>query len=225
MPPPGGSTVAARGPAPPRCRFGSKVTPRHSLDDWATTLVDTTYRLPADYAPRDLVPVAQAGVGGWGSVRQFVIGDLRSLGHAARDAGLPFDVLSAHRGYDRQGVVFAGWVASHGEAAALRSSARAGHSEHQLGTAIDVRAKGGPEPWSVDFGASRTGIWLAANAWRFGFVVSYPAGAEDVTCYEAEPWHLRYVGRAEARAVHDAGVTLREWLWAHARGATATSTH
>ena len=34
----------------------------------------------------------------------------------------------------------------------------------------------------MDFGASRTGIWLAANAWRFGFVVSYPAGAEDVTC-------------------------------------------
>ena len=77
----------------------------------------------------------------------------------------------------------------------------------------------------MDFAASPTGIWLAANAWRFGFVVSYPSGAVGRTCYEAEPWHLRYVGRDEALAVHDSGLTLREWLWAHARGAAAASTH
>jgi hypothetical protein len=54
---------------------------------------------------------------------------------------------------------------------------------------------------------------MGANAWRFGFVMSYPRGAIAETCYEYEPWHYRYVGRWTAARIHDAEVTLRSWLW------------
>lgn len=202
----------------PACRFGNEPAPHAGLRDWASTIVDTDHALPTAYAPRDLVPVSEAGIGGWGLVRSFVIDDLRALAAAARQAGNPIAVQSAYRSADRQADVYAGWVAQSGEAAARRFSARPGHSEHELGTAIDVRAAAGGAPWSGSFGSTAAGRWTAAHAVEFGFVLSYPAGREDATCYGAEAWHLRYLGRERAVAVAASGLTLREWLFVHAGG-------
>jgi D-alanyl-D-alanine carboxypeptidase len=58
---------------------------------------------------------------------------------------------------------------------------------------------------------------MAANAWRYGFVMSYPAGSFAVTGYDYEPWHYRYVGRDVAAAVRASGVPLRQYLWEHER--------
>jgi D-alanyl-D-alanine carboxypeptidase len=100
---------------------------------------------------------------------------------------------------------------------ALLSSARPGHSEHQLGVAIDFSTRSGEDPWTYrDFATeTRAGEWLSANAWKYGFIMSYPKGKTAKTCYAYEPWHYRYVGVAEAAAVHASGLTLREWLWQH----------
>jgi D-alanyl-D-alanine carboxypeptidase len=53
------------------------------------------------------------------------------------------------------------------------------------------------------------------NAWKYGFMMSYPKGKSSITCYTYEPWHYRYVGRALARHIHDSGLTIREYLWRH----------
>jgi len=101
-----------------------------------------------------------------------------------------------------------------GYEAALASSARPGHSEHQLGTAIDLRSYSGPPAWELeDWAATPEGAWVAANAHIYGFVMSYPKGMSDVTCYVYEPWHYRYVGRETAAAIHRSGLTPREYLW------------
>ena len=101
-----------------------------------------------------------------------------------------------------------------GYAKALLSSARAGHSEHQLGTTLDLRSYGGSAPWNYkDWGTTKAGAWLKANAWKYGFVMTYPKGKTSVTCYQYEPWHYRYVGRDTARKVRASGLTLREYLW------------
>jgi D-alanyl-D-alanine carboxypeptidase len=55
---------------------------------------------------------------------------------------------------------------------------------------------------------------MLANAWRYGFVLSYPKGKTDVTCYTYEPWHYRYVGRDRAIWVRASELTLREFIWA-----------
>jgi D-alanyl-D-alanine carboxypeptidase len=56
---------------------------------------------------------------------------------------------------------------------------------------------------------------MARNAWKFGWVMSYPKGKTDVTCFTYEPWHYRYVGRDVAAAIHESGLTTREYLWEH----------
>jgi D-alanyl-D-alanine carboxypeptidase len=206
------------GVAVPVCRTGDKPARHAGLSQWATTIVDTTYALPDGYRPPDLVPVGRARITGGGLVRSFVIDDLRALSDAAKANGTPLAVQSAYRSRARQASVYAGWVAQSGEIAASKYSARPGHSEHQLGTSLDLRAVGGSAPWSGPFGATPAGRWLRDHAAEFGFILSYPAGMKSVTCYGAEAWHIRYVGRKEAAAVRASGLTLREWLWTRSGG-------
>jgi len=102
---------------------------------------------------------------------------------------------------------------------ALRTSARPGHSEHQLGTTFDFTSLGGRPPWEyADWAATPAGGWMAANAWRYGFVMSYPRNSFARVCYDYEPWHYRYLGRQAAAEVRASGLTLREWLWLRGSG-------
>jgi zinc D-Ala-D-Ala carboxypeptidase len=209
---PPASTAAVATPVPP-CRYDDLVTRPAGYPDWARTIVDTAYRLPRAYAPRDLVPVSRAGLAGGGLVRRLVVPDLAALVRAARAAGIPLISLSGYRSYDSQAWSFADWVRKKGYEAALGGSARAGHSEHQLGTAIDFTSQFGVEPWYFVWFGSPTARWLAANAWRYGFVMSYPDGEDARSCYHHEPWHFRYVGRDVAATVRAAGLPLRAYLW------------
>jgi D-alanyl-D-alanine carboxypeptidase len=203
-------------PLLPACQYADETATLATYHDWQRTIVDTTRRLPKGYAPQDLVPVSRAGLSGGGSIRRIAIADLKALAMAGRKAGARLAVESAYRSEARQRRTFAGWVRTSGETQARRFSARAGHSEHQLGTAIDFKAAGDGSPWTPGFARSRLAHWLAANAWRFGWIQSYPPGSDTQTCYGAEAWHYRYVGRDVAAEVHASGMTLRAWLWLHA---------
>jgi D-alanyl-D-alanine carboxypeptidase len=209
--------AAATGGTPPlpACRYLDGLTRHRELRQWRKTLLDTNLRVGKRYAPDDLVSVSRAGIGGSGQVRELMIDDLRALASAARAAGKSVAVRSAYRSYQTQKQVFAGWVEELGYERALEVSARAGHSEHQLGTAIDFRSASSTKPpWEYDdWGATGPGRWMRNNAWRYGFVMSYPRGKQSETCYDHEPWHFRYVGRALAARIHDQGVTLRRFLW------------
>ena len=197
----GPATVAFDGPLP-ACREDTIPAPRREPADWARTLLDPMFTLEPGDVPGDLVPVSEAGIPGSGSVRLLVIDDLRAMARAARADGVRLRVRSAFRSYDDQIRTVEGLERAYGQDWTAVSAARPGHSEHQLGTTLDL--DGGD-------------AWLATNAWRHGFVVSYPPDRSPAyTCYKPEPWHVRYVGRETARAVHDSGLSLREWLWLHA---------
>ena len=203
----------------PTCRLADTLTKQRSYADWNRTVLDTTYRLTTGYYPGDMRSTANAGLNGGHTVRGFVISDLRAMVRAARAAGARLAVQSAFRSYSTQKSTFAYWSRVSGYSAALKSSARAGHSEHQLGTTVDFRSYGGSAPWYYsDWGTTKAGAWLKKNAWKYGWLMSYPKGKSDVVCYSYEPWHYRYVGRTTAAAVHAAGTTLREWLWAQGYG-------
>lgn len=176
------------------------------------TLLDRSYALPADYAPADLVSVADAGFAGDELLRSVVFPDLAALRQAAASAGIELIIESGYRSYEAQAATLAYWVGVEGAAAAALRAARPGHSEHQLGTAIDVTSAG----WSGRVGdwaaESLEGAWMAAHAWEFGFVMSYPSGGEAVSCFGYEPWHYRWIGRDAARAHRDSGEPLRGLL-------------
>jgi D-alanyl-D-alanine carboxypeptidase len=190
----------------PACTYQDMVTTRRTYSQYATTLLDTIYRLPRAYYPTDLT---STGLRGAGLVRRIALTDLRAMDRATRAAGARFAVASAFRSFSRQATLFANRVALVGRAAALRTVARAGHSEHQLGTAIDFRSYDGRTP----FASTKAGVWMKANGWRYGWVMSYPKGKAAMTCYSYEPWHYRYVGRTVARAIHYSGLTVRQWIW------------
>ncbi|MGL4608836.1 MAG: M15 family metallopeptidase [Trueperaceae bacterium] len=208
------NTLSGIAQALPSCSYDDVLTAHQGYEDWALTLLDTIYKLPETYAPPDLVSVAETGLSADYKLRALVLPDLTALVGAARDAGLRLELQSAYRSYSYQAKTFQSWVDKEGLEAALQSSARPGHSEHQLGTAADFRSAGGPAPWDVaDWGTTPEGSWLAQHAWEYGFVMSYPSGKQNITCYIYEPWHYRYVGKNVAKAVKESGLTLREWLW------------
>ena len=208
------SFAAAQTPLPP-CGYEDRPASLTSYDDWPYTVLDTLYALPEDYAPDDLEPVSSLGVGTDATqVRSFVLPELKALLTAAEADGVGLEVQSAYRSYDYQKQTFDYWTEQDGYDAALKSSARPGHSEHQLGTAMDFRGAGGPPAWELDdWAETPEGAWLEQHAADFGFVMSYPKGKEALTCYIYEPWHYRYVGRGEAAAIVESGLTPREWLW------------
>ena len=200
----------------PACRYADIETSPHAYQDWPITLVDTILRIPSTYVPPDLVSTKQAGLAGGGSVRKVAVIDLKAMTAAAKAAGSPIAVQSAYRSYAQQKTTFQGWVNQLGYQGALRVSARPGHSEHQLGLAIDFRSDLGGPPWSgEDWALSPAGSWMLAHAWTFGWVLSYPKDAFDKVCYSYEPWHYRYVGRPLAAKIHESGLTIREYLWTH----------
>jgi D-alanyl-D-alanine carboxypeptidase len=209
-------------PDPPPCADGDVVIAEDPTASWATALVDTERSLPDRYVPPDLENISQAGFPftEGQALRGLVMPDLRALREAAAANGTPIGLLATFRSYAQQVDLYARRVDQMGSSEAGSRVARPGHSEHQLGTTLDVTDEGATD---VDqaWAASPTGQWVASNAHEFGFLVSYPSGAEDRTCYDFEPWHLRYVGRELAAAVIDSGLTLREYLYAFSPPAAA----
>jgi D-alanyl-D-alanine carboxypeptidase len=200
--------------APPACAKGNQRADAATPDDWAATLLDTTFRIPTSYALDDLVPVTDAGFDNEPQllIRSLVVPDLAELRQAAADAGNPIDIVAAYRSVAEQKDLFDRRVQDLGQEEAEAKTARPGHSEHQLGTAIDFRSFGDLDV-SQKWDTTPTGQWMLKNAWKYGFVQSYPKAKTDVTCYAYEPWHYRYFGRALAKAIHDSGLTVREYLW------------
>jgi len=147
-------------------------------------------------------------------VAAAVVDPLTELLADSDGEGLGFKIASAFRSYDYQASVHASTVASRGQEAADRVSARAGHSEHQTGLAVDLVTPADPTcDFEACFADTAGGRWLEANAWRYGFVVRYQPGTTSVTGYEPEPWHLRYVGRELAAELRRTGVaTLEEFF-------------
>ncbi|HEU0036531.1 MAG TPA: M15 family metallopeptidase [Kofleriaceae bacterium] len=158
--------------------------------------------LPCAYDPQaELVRVDDQGAAspaGAHLVHRTIEEPLRALVAAARGAGHKIRIESAFRSYDYQAKLFA-TTKQRGRAA------RPGHSEHQLGTAVDFRM-----PTSAAI------AWLAAHAAEHGFALSYPDGKQRVTGYRPEPWHVRYVGRELADELRTSGSTLEELFRARA---------
>jgi len=121
-------------------------------------------------------------------------------------------VVSGYRSYQEQDALFRFYVQQMGEARASRFSAQPGHSEHQMGTALDLGSPENGYQLEESFGLTRAGVWMQQHAAGFGFVLSYPQGREDVTGYAYEPWHYRYVGMDVAQKVVASGLTLTEYL-------------
>ncbi len=134
---------------------------------------------------------------------QLLVNDLKQLMQDARKSGIELYIQSAYRSYDSQQKLFESYVRqemnsglseSEAKVKANTYSAMPGHSEHQLGTAIDFSTPENKYELEVSFAGTKAGTWLFNNAEKYGFVLSYPEGKESLTGYQHEPWHYRYIG-------------------------------
>src|SRR5699024_8080361 len=113
--------------------------------------------------------------------------------------------------YDYQAGLHHHYKDRNGRLNAYEYSARPGHSEHQTGRAIDVGSEDSATTLSIKFGDTPEYEWMKDVAHEYGFIIRYLEGKEDITGYQYEPWHLRYVGD-EAEAIYESGLTLEEYL-------------
>ncbi len=174
--------------------------------------LDKLHRLESDCAPVGLVPIPAAYAIGPQQVIDIVLPHLLALLEAAAADGHRLAVVSSYRSYATQAETYQYHVNQLGLEQASRVSARAGHSEHQLGSTIDFSSAAVGFALVQAFGDTPEGRWLAGRAHEFGFVMSYPEGLEDVTGYDYEPWHFRWVGQRMAEDVRARGLTLGEYL-------------
>jgi D-alanyl-D-alanine carboxypeptidase len=165
---------------------------------------------PADYAPADVVEVPVPFANQPFLRKEAADATVAMFAAFEAQTGLKMQAQSAYRSYQTQVSVYAGWVASKGQAGADLTSARPGFSEHQTGLAIDVSALPAVCTLQRCFADTPQGQWLAANAVDYGFVLRYPDGGTPVTGYEFEPWHYRYVGVDTATAYRASGATTLE---------------
>ncbi|MEI6270914.1 MAG: D-alanyl-D-alanine carboxypeptidase family protein [Chloroflexota bacterium] len=199
---------------------GEEITKERLRKQWPTSVLDPMYRLSSTYVPTTLTWITPQAVAspskGVFQLRRETATALRSMFLAAREAEVRLRIISAFLGYHTQTATFAYWVAQSGLQLARKFSAIPGHSEHQLGTAVDLGTVGAGAPWgSASFATSPTAVWLTGNAYKFGFVRSYPSGAKQValSCYGSEPWHWRYVGLNLAYEIVCSEQVPRVFLW------------
>ncbi len=156
------------------------------------------YPLPSNFAPGENKDAREA---------------FDELNAAALLEGFKFDAFSTYRSYDRQVELYEAYVKRDGKKAADTYSARPGYSEHQTGLAFDIGEVGNTAAYADNkFANTPAGKWIAKNAHKYGFIMRYPKGKDDVTGYMYESWHFRYVGKKIATEIYKNDGTLEEYL-------------
>lgn len=180
-------------------------------------LVNKDYALPADYEPEDLViPNVTFSFGNQdiekAYLRKEAAEKLEVMFTAAKLDGIDLFAVSGYRSYKRQEDIFNYEVGMSGREQAELVVAFPGNSEHQSGLAMDISGPSVNYALTQELGEHPEGQWLANNGHKYGFILRYPQGKEDITGYSYEPWHLRYVGEEAAAVMYEKDLTLEEYF-------------
>ncbi len=183
-------------------------------------LINKTNKLPDDYVLDDLVDIRDTRKDR-APEKMLKIAETAlhaMLEEAGANGYSDVTITSGYRTYAKQQSLFNNYVNNEiakgndrdsAIAAAAKYSAYPGYSEHQTGLCADMHNLSGA---NQKFGYTEAGKWLAANAHRFGFILRYPQGKEEITTYMWEPWHFRFVGIHHATEIYESGLCLEEYL-------------
>lgn len=180
-------------------------------------LVNRKRSMPEDYVPSDLVSFTDVptclGDPEVNQMRKDACAALTELFDAAKtETGIQLYARSGYRSYSTQIALYNRYVQNHGQAEADTFSAKPGQSEHQTGLTVDITSASMNMELDEPFGDTDEGKWVAENAYKYGFIIRYPKGKDDITGYMYEPWHLRYLGKELAKEVFDSGLTFDEFM-------------
>lgn len=171
-------------------------------------IANKTYPLPKGYVPKN----THTDAGDQKYCQTCIVNDAWDawtlMKADATALGLNIWIQSGYRSYDAQKGLYDKYVSRDGKVAADTYSARPGHSEHQSGYAFDLNSI------TDAFASTDEGKWVNENAYKYGFIIRYPKGKEDITGYKYESWHLRYVGKTLAEKLYNNGnwITMEEYF-------------
>ena len=191
----------------------------YSLDDSASPWVVVNKRTPLypiKFKPKGLTKVALPGGGNPynQSLAKPAVAALLKMAKSMKAAGAGTLVLqSGYRSYNSQVSVHKRQVAKYGLAKGEALAARPGYSEHQTGLAGDLGAVGQGCVIRICFAQTKAGSWLAKNAYKYGFILRYPNGQTNITGYQYEPWHFRYVGKELSGEMKIESISVLELFW------------
>lgn len=186
-----------------------------SASDPNLILVNKTHKLSSSYVPSDLrIPDVRFISYADPKVKQMksnAASALEGLFQSAASNNITLLAVSGYRPYDYQQDVYSAKVKKDGKQEADKYVAVPGSSEHQTGLAMDLLST---EYSGLDDGFKNTKAyaWLNQNCANYGFIIRYPADKTDITKYDFEPWHLRYVGVTAAKEIMQKHITLEEYL-------------
>ncbi|MBC1544707.1 M15 family metallopeptidase [Listeria cossartiae] len=180
-------------------------------------LANKDFSLQPTYTPPDLVrPNVTYSFGEQqvekAQLRKDAAKGLEEMFAAANKDGKKLFAVSGYRSYKRQQEVFQAEVNAKGDQKAREAVAYPGTSEHQTGLAMDISSESQSYELTEAFGNTPEGKWLQENAHNYGFILRYMKGREDITKYQYESWHYRYVGKDAATIIYKNNWTLEEFF-------------
>lgn len=174
-----------------------------------TNILVNKYRsLNPEYTPNNLVDLDPSYSRNGMKLVKCAKDMLEIMVHEARKEGYDIRVMSSYRSYQYQEKLYNDYVAVDGKEEADAYSARPGFSEHQTGLAVDIDNNLLPY---TSFEQTKTYTWMINNCYKYGFILRYPKDKEEITGYNYESWHYRYVGKDIAKYIHTHNITFDEY--------------
>ncbi len=130
------------------------------------------------------------------------------MAKAAKAENYTIRAMSSYRDYAYQNILYNNYAKKDGYEAADTYSARPGYSEHQTGLAVDVD---NAKEYFTNFEKTKEFTWMQENAYKYGFILRFPANKVTETGYQYESWHYRYVGKEIAKYIYDNDLCLEEY--------------
>jgi D-alanyl-D-alanine carboxypeptidase len=171
-------------------------------------LVNKNNKLTSDYIPNDLENISLEYSCENKQLRYEAKNAFEKMAKRAKEDGYNIIAVSTYRSYEYQEKLYNNYVKDKGKYYADLASARAGHSEHQTGLAVDVANT------SLDydnFEQTKEFNWMINNSYKYGFILRYPKAKFHITGFKYEPWHYRYVGIDIATYIYENNITLEEY--------------
>lgn len=172
-------------------------------------LVNKYNYLTEDYVPNNLENISTTYARSGMQLVKEAKEAFETLSESAKKDSMNVIAMSSYRSYDYQVNLYNNYVAQDGKEAADKYSARPGYSEHQTGLAVDVYNLDLPY---TSFEETKEFTWMQENAYKYGFILRFPKDKVDITGYQYESWHYRYVGKKVAKEIKDNNLTLEEYI-------------
>ena len=184
-----------------------------TFEDELLVQVNKNVALPSGYIPEDLAEISkEAKATQRICLKREALDSLKTMFADAQEQNINLAVTSAFRSEQVQSKLYKALFALKGEKAKDRIAVPL-HSEHQLGTTVDLSGKSINYISATDkFTGTAEDVWLQKNAYKYGFVQSYPKGKTKITGYDHEPWHYRYLGTEVVKEIFDKQITIEEYF-------------